>query len=384
MRVARVSTVSFFVISQLRFQVEYLEKCGADVTVISDDDDQLGESNAAKTFKHFIRVRIARKIAPLADIRAIWSLYWLFRKIKFDVVHSTTPKAGLLCAIAAWLAGVPVRLHTFTGQAWVELGGPMRWVARRCDWLIGFLNTRCYADSESQRRFIIAERIVRAEKIAVAGAGSLAGVDLGRFNPERFSDRECLTLRDSLGIPAGVPVLLFVGRITRDKGIGELLEAFARLKRAGSPAHLVLVGPIDADSGAGGGISTLQSGQTADLHAVGFSACPESYMAMADVLCLPSYREGFGTVVIEAAAMGLATVGTNIYGLTDAIQDGETGLLVAPRDVDALADALDKILADDLLRVRLGSAARRRATMLFDADRVNAQIMDEYRKLFAR
>jgi glycosyltransferase involved in cell wall biosynthesis len=384
MRIARISTVSFFVVSQLKAQIEYLEGRGAAVTVISSDGGALREVKAGVVFSRFIPMPIERKMSPLRDLKATWELFLLFRRENFDIVHSTTPKAGLLSSIAARAAGVPVRLHTFTGQAWVEMHGPLRWIARWCDWLIGRLNTRCYADSESQRKFVVSEGVVPPEKLVVIGAGSLAGVDLERFNSSRFPKPARLATKQAMGIPDHVPVLLFVGRITGDKGIRELIQAFGQLKAAGSPAHLVLVGPFDSDSGAGEGVSRSQVDGVPGIHIVGYTDCPEMYMAAADILCLPSYREGFGTVVIEAAAMGLPTIGSDIYGLRDAVVHGETGILVPARNSAALAYALSALLADNDLRARMGRAAKRRAEFLFDANQVNQKLMDEYGMLLQR
>jgi glycosyltransferase involved in cell wall biosynthesis len=281
----------------------------------------------------------------------------------------------VLAAIAAWMAGVPVRLHTFTGQPWVHLRGPMRWFARRSDWLIGRLNTRCYADSASQRQFLVEQGIVPAQKLFVIGAGSLDGVNFRRFDPARFPDSDRAALKQTLGIPDNSPVLLFVGRITADKGIRELISAFCELKKAGSPAHLVLAGPFDAD---GGGIPRCDVENIQDVHIAGYTDRPEAYMAVADILCLPSYREGFGTVVIEAAAMGVPTVGTNIYGLMDSVVDGETGILVPPRDAAALKNALQSLLENTGMRLKMGQAAKDRAIKLFGADQMSEKVIEEY------
>jgi len=243
------------------------------------------------------------------------------------------------------------------------------------------LNTRCYTDSASQREFLIEQGIADASRLFCIGAGSLAGVDVQRFDPNRFLQSQRESMRQLLGIPSDAPVLLFVGRITVDKGVRELLEAFQWLKATGSDVHLVLVGTIDAGSGVVGSILLSQIEHLLDVHVVGYTDSPESYLSIADILCLPSYREGFGTVVIEAAAMGVPTIGTEIYGLSDAVVHGETGLLVPPRNVEELASALEKLLADKLLRRRMGEAARQRALTLFDARKVNRQIVDEYRIL---
>jgi glycosyltransferase involved in cell wall biosynthesis len=259
--------------------------------------------------------------------------------------------------------------------------GAKRWLARTSDRLIGWLNTRCYADSVSQRQFLVEQGVLSAGRLSVIGAGSLAGVDTKRFDLARFPADQRRALRQALGVPDDAEVLLFVGRITADKGVRELLSAFARLKAEGNRAHLLFVGPFDADSGAGGGIAPHEISAIRDTHLVGYTECPEQYMAIADILCLPSYREGFGTVVIEAAAMGVPTIGTNIYGLSDAIADGKTGMLVTPQDSDSLHEGLAKLLSNSDLRATMGSAARQRAIDLFDADRVNTILIEEYLRL---
>jgi glycosyltransferase involved in cell wall biosynthesis len=382
-RIARISTVPFFVVSQLKYQIESLAASGAHVIVITSSGPELTVLKALPGIE-CAAIDIPRSIAPWRDLLALLRLWRFFRKERVDIAHSTTPKAGLLTAIAAFLAGVPIRLHTFTGQPWVGMHGIKRRLARGSDRLIGWLNTRCYADSLSQRQFLVGEGVLGSARISVIGAGSLAGVDTKRFDRARFADDQRNALRQSLGIPADAEVLLFVGRITLDKGVRELMDAFAKLKVQGSLAHLIFVGPFDLDSGVAGSISPHEIGAIRDTHLVGYSECPEQYMAIADILCLPSYREGFGTVVIEAAAMGVPTVGTNIYGLCDAVEDGKTGLLVPPQDAESLRAGLALLLADRALRRSMGSAARLRVEASFAAERVNMGVIEEYRRLLKR
>ena len=379
-RIARISTVPFFVVTQLKQQIEMLVELGAHVTVVSS----AGPGLEALTKIHGVHceiIDIPRAISPYRDLLALLHLFLFFRKNRIQIAHSTTPKAGLLTAIAAFLACVPVRLHTFTGQPWVHMRGVKRWLARSSDVLVGRLNTCCYADSPTQRQFLIDQQIFGCERLFVIGAGSLAGVDLQRFNPNRFPPSDRAFMRKSLGIPEAAPVLLFVGRITAEKGVRELLRAFGALKLVFSGAHLILVGPLDAESGVAGAIAHVDITQLKDVHNMGFCAAPEAFMSIADVLCLPSYREGFGTVVIEAAAMGLPTVGSDIYGLADAVVNEETGLLVPPRDAEALAVAISRLLDNEPLRIRMGEAARRRAQALFDSKKINIQTAEVYDSL---
>ncbi|SNR90756.1 glycosyltransferase family 4 protein [Pseudomonas segetis] len=381
LHVARVSTVPFFVITQLSAQLSALVRAGAKVSVVASDDEH---SCALSTVGgvRFYPVNICRNISLIKDLKSLFQLIKLFRAQRFDIVHSTTPKAGLLCAIAGWIARVDVRLHTFTGQPWVTMSGLKQRLLKLCDRLIGMLNTHCYTDSISQREFLVSSGIVSPSKISVVGTGSLAGVDVKRFSRDRFSYHDRLALRTSLSIPQCSKVVLFVGRVTRDKGIQELLDAFSCVQSSLSDdVVLLVVGPFEPDAkllfeNFGDDIAH------SNIRIIGFSDTPESYMAIADVLCLPSYREGFGTVVIEAAAMGVPTIGTNIYGLSDAIVDGETGLLVPVKDYRALADALHKVLDDDVLRTNMSISACSRAVKSFDSEYCSNLLIQEYEGFF--
>ncbi|BCO29313.1 D-inositol-3-phosphate glycosyltransferase [Rhodoferax lithotrophicus] len=376
-RIARISTVPFFVVAQLKHQLVELGLQGAQVTVIASDEPEMSLLRGL-TGVRCMPIDIPRSISPWRDFKGLIHLYRFFMREHTQIAHSTTPKAGLLTALAAFLAGVPVRLHTFTGQPWATMHGLKRWLARTSDKLIGLLNTRCYTDSASQRQYLISQNIVKENKLFVIGTGSLAGVDTQRFDRKRFSSIQCAMLRKELDIPVSAPVVLFVGRITVDKGVHELIQAYAKIKTTGSDAHLVFVGRFDTESGVEGAILPRDIECLPDSHIVGYTDCPEKYFAIANILCLPSYREGFGTVVIEAASMGVPTVGTRIYGLTDAVEDGQTGLLVEPRDADKLADSLLNLLNDTSLRIMMGKAAMQRALALFDAQKVNLLVVNEY------
>lgn len=379
-RIARISTVPFFVVAQLKHQIATLGEQGAQISVVTSNEPELALLEGLNNVR-CVPIDIPRSISVLRDVIALFRLYLFFRRERIQIAHSTTPKAGLLTALAAFAAGVPVRLHTFTGQPWVTLHGAKRLLSRASDQLIGRLSTRCYTDSLSQRQFLIAQSVVSAKQLFVIGAGSLAGVDAQRFDSRRFSHSQCESMRLMLGIPIESPVVLFLGRITVDKGVRELLLAFDRLKAVEAKTHLVLVGRLDVESGVAGAISSQDLRNLPDVHVVGYTETPESYLAIADILCLPSYREGFGTVVIEAAAMGVPTVATKIYGLTDAIDDGETGLLVPPQDVNTLSNCLLRLLNDKQLRMTMGAAARRRAIQLFDSRSVNLLLVHEYLRL---
>lgn len=379
-RIVCVATVPYFVVTQLGGQIAAMLAAGMRVTLVTSPGPELVRLPAHPNLAiHTFGIR--RDISPLADWCALWRLIRLFRGSRPAIVHSTTPKAGLLAAVAAWVARVPVRLHTFTGQPWIELQGPKHWAARFADRVIGRLNTMCYADSPSQRRFLVEEGLLPGSRISTIGHGSLAGVDIERFSADRLGPEIRARVRRELSIGTETPVLLFIGRIARDKGIRELLEAARQLYADGLKFCLLLVGPMDDEAGGKETINRAEFDGLTFLRYIGYTPAPEHYLCAADVFCLPSYREGFGTTVIEAGAMGLPTVGTRINGLIDAIADNETGLLVEPRSDIALAVALRSILTTPEMRRRLGTQARERVMRLFAADGVNAALLSEYKQL---
>lgn len=375
MRIVRIATVPFFVLHHLEGQIRALVAAGHEVIVVTSPGEGF-ERIASLGVERAVALEIPREISPLSDLCALFRLTRLLGSLQPDLVHSNTPKAGLLGALAAWLCRVPVRLHTFTGQAWMERRGLVRWLGRCADRVIVALNTRCYADSASQRQFLIAEGIASGAKLSVLGAGSLGGVDLKRFDRERLRAASA-EARTRLGISPQDKVIAFVGRVTRDKGVVELVDAFGRLKNAA----LVLIGPMEPERDPLPAATLAEIARHPAIHAVGYDAHPETYLAFADLLCLPSYREGFGNVVIEAAALGVPCVGTDIVGLRDAIVNGKTGALVPPRDTAALATCLEMVLGEDALRASLGAAALERVRRDFDAEILHGQLLREYASL---
>lgn len=317
-------------------------------------------------------VRIERKISPWRDFLAICQMVRLFRRYRFQLVHSVTPKAGLLAMTSAFLAGVGVRIHTFTGQVWATRTGLSRWLLKNADRWIGWLSTDTLVDSASQRRFLLDEGVLVEAKSGVLAQGSISGVDNSRFKPD---DGARTKIRNELSIPAGDMVFLYLGRLNRDKGLLDLASAFAGIVDTG--AHLLMVGPDEDRTGPQ--ILTLAEGNAKRIHFVGFAAKPEEYLAAADVLCLPSYREGFGNAVIEAAAVGIPAIGSRIYGLIDAIAENESGLLFEARNVKELRACLLVLCNDKALRTRLGRQARERVLAQFTSERLALAWLDYYK-----
>lgn len=323
-----------------------------------------------------IHVRIERKESPWRDLLALYRLFVLFRKHRFQLVHSISPKGGLLGMLAAWLARVPIRVHTFQGEVWATRRGLWRAILKLMDRLVGVLATRITVVSHSERNFLIAEKIIAANKSEVLGQGSICGID-----PERFRADAAMraTVRHELGIPDEAVVVLFVGRLNRDKGILDLAEAFAKLAKTIPEAILLVVGPDE--EGIFESVMQICSELAAQVRRVGFTQTPEKFMAAADLLCLPSYREGFGLVIVEAAAVGIPSVCSQIYGITDAVDNGVTGLLFPAGNIPALEHELSRLLQDADLRRVMGMAAKERALSMFSQDRVVAAMLMFYAEL---
>lgn len=309
----------------------------------------------------FERVRLERRVSPWRDICALLHLWRVFRRARFDLVHSITPKAGLLTALAACLSGVPIRVHWFTGQVWATRRGPMRWLLKAMDCVTSRCTTHILIDSHSQAEFLIREGVVDRGRAEVLADGSVCGVDFNRF--KRHAARRA-QVRDDLEIPPEVPVALFVGRLNTDKGIPELARAFLDAADRCRHLHLIVVGHDE------GGMTELLNQVLAPViarvHLVGSSPCPEQFMEAADFLVLPSHREGFGSVAIEAAACGIPCIASRVYGLTDAVVAEETGILVSVADIEGLANAIVRLSLEPDTRAAMGTCAFNRARRLFE------------------
>ena len=306
---------------------------------------------------------ILREIAPLCDLIALISLWNLFRRERFDIIHSMSPKAGLLAMVAGFLAGVPVRIHWFTGQVWATRRGLMRLVLKTMDQITSRCATHLLSDSHSQAKFLVAEKVISADAIQVLAGGSTCGVDILRFHPDLEARNR---IRAGHGIPDEATVALFVGRMQPEKGIRELCAAFLATAKSCPNLHLMLVGPDEA--GMEKCIRAALAEESKKLHWVGLTNKPEEYMAASDFLVLPSYREGFGSVVIEAAACGIPSIGTDIYGLSDAIIDGETGSLIPVGSATALEAAILRLSVDVVKRKKMGESALTRVLTYFRQD----------------
>lgn len=324
---------------------------------------------------HIEPVPILRRISIFADFKALWVLYFRFKKRGLFAVHTITPKAGLLGMLSAFLAGVPVRVHCFTGQVWATHRGPMRWLLKAADMCIAALATDILVDSRSQYDFLIRQGVLKPDFGRVLGAGSICGVNTQRFIPNSINRER---VRNELGSPSDSIVCLYLGRLNYDKGLLDLATAFANAAESCPNAELWIIGP---DEGmVFGKMQLILENKCDRVKRLGYTETPEHYMQAADLFCLPSYREGFGSSVIEAAACGLPTLASRIYGLADAVLDGRTGWFFRVGDVEDLTEKLNILLANKTELAIKGKNARDYVKNVFDEKIITESMVQFYKR----
>jgi len=368
-KICYVATIPHVVFSFLSGHIEAAAK-DFDVSVISHPAD--ANLLASLPCRH-ISLNIQRKIAPCDDLKTLFQMIRIFRREKLSIVHSIMPKTGFLSMLAGRLTGIQCRIHTFTGQVWATRKGINRSFLKTFDRMIAGLATHTLADSESQRQFLISEGILNEKQCTVIGKGSICGVDTTRFCTDTRSRK---AIRETLEISPDSTLILFLGRLNKDKGMLDLAQAFGRVASERKNVFLLLVGAEEDVSYAH--IQAICGCHAERLRRVLFTSKPEQYMAASDIFCLPSYREGFGQTIIEAAACHVPTVATRIYGITDAVEENQTGILIEAGAVDQLSQSLLQLIDNPSMRSRMGENARSRAEQLFSSRNVTEALIRLY------
>ena len=322
-----------------------------------------------------IAVKMERRISLKRDIVSLWQMYKVMRRERPWMVHSMTPKAGLMCMVAAWLARVPRRVHTFTGLVWPTATGLNRMILKTTDRILCACATHIIPEGNGVKNDLINGKITR-KPMKVLANGNVRGIELDHYRRTAEVEEEAAKIRKE-----GVLTFVFIGRLVRDKGIHELVEAFVRLNKENPHTRLVLVGRTEAE------LDPLneETQHIIDTHnaieAVGSQNDVRPWLAASDVLAFPSYREGFPNVVIEAGAMGLPSIVTNINGCNEIIIPGENGVIIPPRDADALYEAMKEMSEKDEKRVYLTKNARESVASRFDCQIVRRALYDFYASL---
>lgn len=371
MKLIRVSTVpeslKAFCSGLLR-ELQYEE--GYDVLAISsfeDNDDEFGKQEGVRT----ISVSMERHISPFKDLKSLWKMWRVMRKEKPEIVHSMTPKAGLITMIASWLARVPVRIHTFTGLVFPTSTGIKRRILMATDWLTCACATNIIPEGDGVKTDLLNNNIT-SKPLNVLGYGNIRGIDLNYYNPELYSS----SYKDD-----NIFRFVLVGRIVGDKGINELVEAFIRLNYTHPQTKLILVGPEEPE------LDPLRSETRAiidkhpDIDAVGPQKDVRPFYAQADAFVFPSYREGFPNVVIEAGAMGLPSIVTDINGSREIIIEGENGVIVPPKNADALLKAMKRFVENRDEVKTMANNARSLIASRYEQTFVRQCLKDFYKKV---
>jgi len=335
-KICFVTTISMTLKAFVIDLADYLHSTGEyDITFVCDTDEEF--SKKLPSYIHYVPIPMKRGV-NLSGIKAIFEMTALFKKEKFDLVQYSTPNASFYASCAAKISKIPVRLYCQWGIAYVGFKGFKRSILKFCEKIVCSLSTWIEPDSQSNLAFSYMEGLYGPEKSSVIWNGSASGVNLSKFNIDRKEEYRC-RVRKKHFIPEEAFVYGFVGRITGDKGINELFSAMIRILETDRDSYLLLVGNPEKTNSVN---PNLYEWAINEPHVIfcGFTEVVEQYFSAMDCFILPSYREGFGLGVIEAEAMGVPVIVTDIPGPTDAMIDGVTGILVRLKDVDSLVEAM--------------------------------------------
>jgi glycosyltransferase involved in cell wall biosynthesis len=364
-----------FIAGQVRFMAERRFVA----SVITSPGEHL-EAFAQREGVAVYRLAMPRRITPLRDLVTLWRLRQTFCRIQPAIVHAHTPKGGLLGMIGAWLARVPVRIYHIRGLPLVTASGSLRTLLRSTERIACALADQVLCVSHSVREIAVAEGICPAAKVKVLLGGSGNGIDSGfRFDPARWPDAGA-AVRQKYGIPQAAFVIGFVGRLVRDKGLEQLMEAWSWLREEFPQLHMLVIGgfeprdPVPLSTRA-----ALRGDQR--IHMVGWEHNTPPFYAAMNLFVLPSHREGFSNVLLEASSMALPVVTTRIPGCLDAVDDGVTGILVPPRDSVSLCDAIRAYVSDPNRCRRDGRAGRNKVEREFRREEIWQALYHEYERL---
>lgn len=334
--------------------------------------DKVRDREGVTTFA----VPMERRMSPLKDLLSLWRLVKVFRREKPQMVHSMTPKAGLLCMMAAWLCGVPVRVHTFTGLVFPTAKGLTQKILIFTDRLTCACATHVVPEGQGVKADLENYRIT-SKPLKVLGHGNVRGIDLNHYrNDDAEVAAKAAGLRND-----GCFTFVFVGRLVRDKGINELVTAFKAVHERHPDTRLILVGPYEQSIDPIDANTVAEIDSNPAIEAVGMQRDIRPWLMASDALAFPSYREGFPNVVIEAGAMGLPSIVTDINGSREIIIEGQNGTIVPPRNAAALEEAMEKFIMQPDYTAALARNARPLIESRYEQGYVRQCLKDFYREI---
>lgn len=372
-KICFITTVSITLKSFLVKTAEYLhEHGGYDITFICSPDEEFQKS--LPEYIHYYPIKMGRGI-NLDGFGAIIKMVRLFKRESFDLVQYSTPNASLYASVAARLSGIPVRLYCQWGIVYVGFSGIKRKIFKFIEKTVCALSTHIRPDSNGNLEFSVSEGLYKEDKGSVVWNGSACGVNLEKFDISKKNEYR-KQIREKLSVPENSFVYAFVGRIRGDKGINELLSAFEKIP----DAYLMLIGRPEAENSVNAELLTRAKNNSRILFC-GYTDVVEQYLSAADCYVLPSYREGFGMGVIEAEAMGVPVIVTDIPGPTDAMLDGKTGKVVPQKDADALYNAMVFMLENREAAARMGEQGHIFASKGFEQKELLGRILEDRRRM---
>ncbi len=378
-KLIRITTVPISLEKLLENQLTFMSNY-FDVTAISADKEhltQFGKDNKIKT-KH---IELTRKMTPLQDLKTLWQLYKFLKKEKPEIVHTHTPKAGIIGMLASKLAGVPNRLHTVAGLPLLETKGIKRKVLNFTEKLTYTSATKVFPNSYGLEKIILDLNFLSTKKCKVIANGSSNGIDTNYFNPELYNENDKNELREILNINPTDFVFIFVGRLVSDKGINELVDAFTQLNKQKKTNKLLLVGALETELDPLNKETLEELKTNKNIISVGYQQDVRSYFAIANTLAFPSYREGLPNVVLQAGAMNLPCIVTDINGCNEIIEHYKNGLIIPVKDENALLEAMKHIINNETLRNTMSQNARMNIKNKYQRQVVWDALLEEYNKL---
>ena len=373
----RITTVPLSLDKLLTGQLKFMHDNGFDVYMISSPDKNISLIERRESAK-FLGVKMSRKISPFQDMISLIKIVFILYKLKPGIVHTHTPKAGLLGMLASWMTNIPVRLHTVAGLPLMEAKGFKRMVLNFTEKLTYRFATKVYCNSNNLLEYIIDKKFIDPQKIRVIGNGSSNGIDTSYFKISEKILNESEDLKKEFAVTNENFVFIYVGRLVKDKGIEELVHAFLNINSSHPNTKLLLVGPLEPlrDPLSLECLDKINS--CASIISTGFKDDIHPWLAMSSVLVFPSYREGFPNVPMQAGCFDLPCIVTDINGCNEIIQDEINGLIIPVKNIEALTHAMQRILMDKKLFLKLKLHSREMIIQRFDQKHFWSLLLKEY------
>jgi len=366
---------------QLRFMSAHYEMIGIGSRGDMIDGETVIDTLARKENVRVIPVEMTREITPLKDLKAVYQLYKIFRKEKPTIVHSHTPKAGTLAMLAAKMAKVPNRLHTVAGLPLVEATGIKRGLLNFVERITYACATKVYPNSFGLKEIILHNEFTDSKKLKVIGKGSSNGIDTAYFTPAFYTDEEKHRLRKQLTIDPSDFVYTFLGRIVKDKGINELVKAFKNIQKTHAHAILLLVGYYDQATAQLLPETENEIENNTHIIRIGWQEDVRPFLAISDVLTFPSYREGFPNTVLQASAMQVPSIVSDINGCNEIVKEGVNGSIIPAKNVEALQESMQRLLVDTAYHTQVTKNARAPICENYERKYIWESLLQEYKSL---